>query len=173
MGDSEPEVVRQNNWLIMVDPAWGSTAESPPPVENIVGGWMVNEDGSTEPFRPNPKYRPDSESTPSDPIDAILRRVASGAQRLGDELVPRIRDSVVEVGCDGHNQPLIGTAPDGARCIVVATAELQKVGVDVDRWWPIHGAELAEIVPPGVDIFLNAAGRAPFKLAADALKRGQ
>ncbi|WP_062999930.1 hypothetical protein [Nocardia jinanensis] len=69
---------------------------------------------------------------------SVLRRVAAGDQLLGDELVSRIRDSVVEIGCDDHNRPLIGTAPDGVRCVVVATAELQKADVDVPRYPQIH-----------------------------------
>ncbi|WP_328387378.1 hypothetical protein [Nocardia sp. NBC_00416] len=58
-----------------------------------------------------------------------------------------------------------GSSPDGIGCVVVATAELQKTGIDVDRWRSVHGAELTEVVPTGVEIFLNPVGAAPFRLA--------
>ncbi|WP_169811218.1 type VII secretion system-associated protein [Nocardia amamiensis] len=162
--------IRHNDWFVLVDPAWNVTAAITPPTELIVGGWMLNDDGTTQPFRPNPRYRPSAETVPSDPIDAILRRIAAGERDLGEQLVARIHDAVVEIGCDGQRNPLVGTAPDGVDCIVVATAEIQKTGVDADRWVPVHGAELTDIIPTGTDIFLNPSGSAPFRLLSEARK---
>lgn len=108
---------------------------------------------------------------PSDPIDAVLRLAAVGA-RLGDELVRTIRDSIVEIGCDENDRPLLGAAPDGTPCVVVVTAELQKAHIDVDRWWPVHGGELAGLLPPGADVLLNPSGSAPLRLGANALRGG-
>jgi hypothetical protein len=170
VANSSP-MIRQDNWMVLADPAWDPTTPSGPPVESIVGGWLLNPDGTAQPFQSNPKYRPSSVAAPTDPVDAILRRIAAGENHLGDNLISTLRDTVVEIGCDPDKRPLIGTAPDGADCVVVATAELQKHAVDVDRWIPVCAAKLPDIIPPGVDIFLNPSGRVPFRLVADTLKQ--
>ncbi|MEV6432100.1 type VII secretion system-associated protein [Nocardia sp. NPDC051463] len=171
--DSTFAMIRQSNWYVLADPTWDTSSMTSPPSEMIVGGWMLNDDGSIGPFQPNPHFRPSAETVPTDPVDAILRRIAAGENQLGDELVATIRDTVVEIGCDAQGRPLTGKSPDGVDCAVIATAELQKGRIDVDRWVPLHGAELVDAVPPGVDILLNPAGRAPFRLAASAVASPQ
>lgn len=173
MDEADPDVVQQNNWFVMVDPTWETGENESLPVEMMVGGWMLNEDGSAGPFQPNPHYKPSSEDVPSDPIDAILRRIAGGDRELGDDLVSTVRNSVVEVGCNDEDQLLIGTSPDGADCVVIATAELQKANIDVERWIPVHGGSLTQIVPEGTDILLNPSGFAPFRLVTAALQRAE
>lgn len=170
MVNPPPEAIRHNNWFVLADPGWeqAGSAASPPP-HAIVGGWELREDGSTGPFRPNPRYRPGDPTVPTDPIDALLRLIAAGEQ-LGTELVNTIRDSIVEIGCDERNRPLLGTAPDNTPCVVIVTAELQKNHVDVDRWLPVDGGKLADIIPPGADLLLNPTGGAPFRLRADVLR---
>ncbi|MEU7769139.1 type VII secretion system-associated protein [Nocardia sp. NPDC049190] len=170
MGSPPPEAIRHNNWFVLVDPGWdqaGPTAS--PPADVIVGGWELRDDGSVGPFRPNPGYSPSAPTVPTDPIDAVLRLIAAG-QNLGTELVEAICDSIVEIGCDKHNQPLLGTAPDRTPCVVVASAELQKAHVDVDRWIPVLGGKLPDIIPPDADIFLNPAGGAAFRLRTETLR---
>ncbi|MCX4091752.1 type VII secretion system-associated protein [Nocardia sp. alder85J] len=155
---------------MLVDPVWNRTdPAAAPSVDVIVGGWELHIDGTTGPFRPNPRYRPSAASVPTDPIDAVLRLIADG-QRLGTELVDAIRDSIVEIGCDAHNQPLLGTAPDQTPCVVVATAELQKTHIDVERWIPVHGSTLIDIIPTSADVLLNPTGVAPFRLRTDTLR---
>jgi hypothetical protein len=153
--------------MVLVDPGWDGKSTSPP-ADAVIGGWELQPDGSTGPFRPNPRFRPSDPTMPTDPIDALLRRIAAG-ESLGTELVSTVRDSIVEIGCDEHNEPLLGTAPDNTPCVVVATAEAQKAHVDVDRWLPIHGNKLSHIIPSGTDVLLNPAGSAPFRLIADTL----
>lgn len=77
-----------------------------------------------------------------------------------------VRSAVVWIGCDKQGRPLIGTSPDGIACVVAATAEVQKIGIDVEQWRTVRGAELGEMVPTGVAIFLNPVGGAPFLLAS-------
>lgn len=163
---SVPGLIRQGDWFVLVDPAWDTSAQSMLPSDMMVGGWLREDDGTIGPFQPNPGYRPSADTVPTDPIDAVLRRIAAGAgDRLGDELTAMVHDAVVAIGCDEAGRPLIGSSPDGIGCVVVATAELQKAGIDVDRWLSVHGAKLVHIVPTGVEIFLNPAGAAPFRLA--------
>lgn len=162
---------RLDDWFVLLDPAWEPpTPSSPPPAEVIVGGWMVDDDGDPGPFQPNPSYVPASEATPTDPTDALLRRIGEGAS-AGSALISLVRNSVVELGCDEHDQPMVDSSPDGVSCVLVATAELQKLGVPVVRWWPVLGSELPGVVPPGTDILLNLNGHAPFRLSTDALSR--
>lgn len=170
MADPPPEAIRQGDWLLLVDPVYRPEPADPQlPPAVIVGGWRVTADGVVGPFEPNPEYVPPNETSPTDPVDAILRRIAAGEQ-LAADLVDSVRNTVVEIGCDEEGRPLIGTAPDGAYCVVIATAGMQKRGVDVDRWWPVLGGTLVDIVPPDTDLLLNPAGVAPFRLTVDALR---
>ncbi|MFE7802093.1 type VII secretion system-associated protein [Nocardia sp. NPDC057440] len=169
MNQPIPEtVIRQGDWFVLPAPSWDPDGPSAaPPPEAIVGGWMV-EDDTIGPFEPNPGYRP-ADDTPSDPIDAVLRLIAIG-EELGDELIATICHSVVEIGCGTDDLPIIGAAPDGAPCIVVATAAVQKQALDVDSWMRTLGSNLPEIVPQDVDIMLNPSGAAPFRLIMNAMR---
>ncbi|MET9487171.1 type VII secretion system-associated protein [Nocardia sp. NPDC006630] len=164
MDDPVPGVIRQGDWLVLVDPAWDAT-KGVVASGLMVGGWRRNADATIGPFQPNPGYKPSAATVPTDPIDAILRRIATGADHLGEELTATVRDCIVAVAYDEQGRPLIGTSPDGASCVFVATAEVQKIGLDVPRWGAVVGAKLTEFAPPGVDVFLNPAGAAPFRLA--------
>ncbi|MEV6430042.1 type VII secretion system-associated protein [Nocardia sp. NPDC051463] len=171
MDQSVPAVIRQGEWLVLVAPEWeSSTPTEHPPSEVIVGGWMMNENGSAGPFQPNPDYVPAGEATPTDPLDAILRLIAEGEPRLADEFVSIMLDSVVEIGCDEDNQPAVTTASDGIPCALIATAQWQKRGIAVDSWWPVVGSALPDIVPAGTDILVNPNGYAPFRLTVNALR---
>ncbi|MBF6296023.1 type VII secretion system-associated protein [Nocardia amamiensis] len=162
--------LRRDDWVVLLGTEWESaTPRSEPPLDIIVGGWMVDEEGKAGPFQPNPSYIPADEATPTDPVDTLLRRIAAG-EPVGNQLVALIRNSVVEIGCDEQDQPVVDTAPDGVPCVLVATAEVQKLDVIADRWWPVLGSDLPAVVPPGIDILLNANGAAPFRLAADILR---
>lgn len=169
MVEPPAEAVRNGDWFVLIDPVWsGSDTDGSPPVEAVVGGWELGADGSAGPFRPNPRYRPSGPEVPTDPVDAVMRRVAVG-ERLGADLVRMLRDSVVELGCDVSDRPLLGTTPDGTPCVVVVTAELQKKDVEVDRWLPIHGRFLADAVPSGAEVLINPTGSAPVRISVENL----
>ncbi|MEV0365465.1 type VII secretion system-associated protein [Nocardia fusca] len=169
MVEPPAEAVRNDDWFVLIDPGWdGPDAAGSPPVEAVVGGWELRADGTAGPFRPNPRYCPSGPEVPTDPIDAVLRRIALG-ERLGAELVRMLRDSVVELGCDESGRPLLGAAPDGTSCVVVVTAELQKEDVEVDRWLPVHGQVLADAVPSGAEILINPAGCAAMRISVESL----
>lgn len=160
--------VRQNNWLVLLDPNWRAPEpDAQPPVEVIAGGWMLDENGRTGPFQPNPKYVPGDATTPSDPTDAVLRMIADG-EPLGEQLIATIRDSIVFIACDAHNAPLVDTSPDGVPCVLIATAEIHKRRVSADYWWPVQGTTLSDIAPPGTDILLNPGSSTQFRMIAAA-----
>lgn len=167
-GESSADVVEQKQRLVLIDPGWDQCdLDRSPPEHLVVGGWDIV-DGVAGPFRPNRGYRPSASNVPTDPIDAILRTIVTGGQ-LGAELVAAIRNSIVEIGCDEENRPILGAAVDGISCVVVVTAEVQKALIDVDRWIPVRGHILPEIVPPDTDVLLNPEGAAPFRLCTEIL----
>jgi hypothetical protein len=162
--------VRQDNWFVLLDPNWHqATPDQPAPPEAIVGGWMLDEDGKAGPFQPNPDYLPGDDATPTDPTDAVLRLIIRG-ENVGDQLVPTVRDSVLEIAVDEADQPLVSVAPDGVPSVLVATASVHKERVAVERWWPVEGTTLGEIVPEGADVLLNPGGPASFRLSTEALR---
>lgn len=164
-------VIRRDNWLLLVDPNWhADTGEDTPPPEVMVGGWLLDNAGGTGPFRPNPHYVPLTDSTPSDPVDAILALITQGENRAG-EIVPALQNQVVQIACDENDQPVIGSAPDGVPCALVITAEIHKQRLSVPRWLPVVGRNLPEIVPPEADILVNPDGDRQFRLTHKALRR--
>ncbi|MET8800732.1 type VII secretion system-associated protein [Nocardia sp. NPDC004568] len=162
----------REDWVVQVDPRWEPAEPSQePPSSMILGGWMLEGD-IAGPFQPNPEYRPAGDDSPCDPVDAVVRRVGAGEDGVGvADVVSAVGNSMVDVGCDEHDEPLIGAAPDGVACIVVATAAVYRRAVDVERWNPILGESLLQVVPPDVDIMLNPEGPAPFRLRAEARGR--
>lgn len=168
MDEVSPAADSRQNWVVQVDPRWQpSDPMETPPTEMILGGWMLNGDIAGL-FEPNPGYLPPDDSSPCDPVDAALRR-AVGKEGAGADIVSALRHSIVDVGCDQDDHPLIGLSPDGVPCIVVATAEVYKRGVEVDRWYSVPGRVLPQLLPDDVDIMLNPEGPAPLRLCANAL----
>ncbi|WP_246350517.1 type VII secretion system-associated protein [Nocardia barduliensis] len=168
--EPQPVTIQRDDWMLLVDPGWKPVNPwSEPPPEAVIGGWMMDENGGAGPFQPNPGYLPGNDDTPTDPTDALLRSVAEG-KPVGDELLALIRNSVVEIVCDEQDQPMVDTAPDGVPCVLVVTAEAQKVDVGSGRWWPVLGSKLPAVIPSGTDILLNPGGPAPFRLASEVLR---
>ncbi|MEU7765439.1 type VII secretion system-associated protein [Nocardia sp. NPDC049190] len=168
MGDTGSDSGRREDWVVLVDPRWRSSAASDvPPSSMMVGAWMLDE-GVPGPFEPNPGYMPAEDGAPSDPIDAVLRLAADGAD-VGGEIVPAVRGAVVEVACDEHDQLMVGLSPDGIRCIAVVTAATHKRHVEAQRWNPVLGRMLPQVLPSGVDIMVNPGSPAQFRLRAEAL----
>ncbi|WP_460695854.1 type VII secretion system-associated protein [Nocardia thraciensis] len=166
-----PGTVRKDNWFLLLDPEWQANhSGSMPPGEAIIGGWMVDDAENTGPFQPNPDYVPRDASTPTDPTDALLRLIAGG-EPLGEQLVTTLRDSVVQIACNRENQPVVDSAPDGVPCVLVTTAGIHQQRLSADRWWPVVGGKLTDIVPTGADILLNPGGPAQFRLVTGALHR--
>ncbi|WP_159851083.1 type VII secretion system-associated protein [Nocardia sp. CY41] len=162
--------VRHGDWFVLFDPNWsGDPTRDTPPVEVMVGGWRLEENGTLGPFRPNPGYRPQTPDTSSDPIDALLRLIAAG-QDCGDQIVPTLLHTVVEIACDEDNRPRTALSPDDIPCVVVVTAELHKQHLPVPCWVSVLGSRLPEIIPDGTDVWVNPGSDHPFRLAATAIR---
>ncbi|MGW1742923.1 type VII secretion system-associated protein [Nocardia sp. NPDC001965] len=174
MADQAATVVQSGDWLVLVDPRWQETArEVMPSPGMILGGWVIGKDGVAGPFEPNPNYFPIDETVPTDPIDAVLRRSAEGDNVGGEEIIAALHSALVEIGCDNQNELLVRPAPDGVPCVAVATAALHKHRVKADRWWPVQGTVLADIVPADTDILLNPGSPAQFRLLARSLRSAE
>lgn len=159
---------RMDNWLVMVDPDWGGSGDQPPPTHVIVGGWPLDEQDEPGPFEPNPQFVPATPGTPTDPIDAVLRLIGQGREVV-DDLIPAVLDTIVEIAVGDDDSVLVGPAPDGEPCVVIATAPLHKAQIRVPAWRRLPGSALAGVVPDGVDILLNPGGPATMRLSTRAL----
>lgn len=161
-----------DNWALLVDPNWQAThPDQAPPNEAMVGGWLLDEAGQKGPFQPNPDFVPRDDVTPTDPTDAVLRLIARGEAGV-DELVASLRDGIVEIALHTEAEPLVVMSPDNVRCVLVVTAPAHRNRLDLapDQWAPLPGAELAEVIPEGLDILLNPDGPAGFRLVAEVLR---
>jgi hypothetical protein len=157
------------NWAMMLDPGWQPRhPDEQPPVEAMVGGWRLDENGNPGPFEPNPKYVPSSADSPTDPADAVLRLVADGKESV-DSVLPVIKDALLEIAAE-EGQPLVGPAPDGAPCVAVVTAPAHRQRVDAAEWYQLTAEQLLGALPADVDILINPGAHGSMRLLASALR---
>lgn len=157
--------------LLLIDRAWDPTEEQPdPPVEVLLGAWLVDADGRTGRFQPNPVYRPLSPDSPLDPVDAVLRNVAETGD--GAEDLPSVlRTATLGIAVDERGVALVRPAPDGVPAVLVATAHGHRRVADVPYWADITVRQLARALPDqGVDVLLNPAAPASMRLLASAIR---
>ncbi|WP_435206584.1 type VII secretion system-associated protein [Micromonospora sp. bgisy143] len=168
-------VDRQRNWLLLTDARWSApdegTAETTdvPPVEVIVGGWLVEPDGTVGRFTANPLYRPEDPASPTSPVDAAASLVATGRAGV-DVVLLALRDSLVDVALDSAGAVIVAPAPDDVPCVLVATGAVDRGRVDAADWRQVDLNELLTLLPDGVDVLLNPGGRRAMRLIADALQ---
>jgi hypothetical protein len=155
----------------LIDPAWQEqNTGGRPPVEAVVGGWLVAADGTTGRFNANPDYAPSSPDSPTDPVDATLRLVTKGEAET-DALLATLREAVFGVAVDAEQNPVIASAPDGVPSVLVTTAPAHRHRVEVEGWQEVTAAELAEVLPEqGVDVLINPGAMASMRILASALK---
>ncbi|WP_433119400.1 type VII secretion system-associated protein [Micromonospora sp. CA-246542] len=165
----------ERNWMLLLDEEWtdsdgeAADATAMPPAEAIVGGWLVERDGTIARFTANPLYQPKSPAAPTSPVDATAALVASG--RAGVEAVLlALRDSFVEVAVDGEGGVIVAPAPDGVPCVLVASGAVDQARVDAADWRQVDVGGLLTLVPDGVDVLLNPGGPRAMRLFADALR---
>jgi hypothetical protein len=161
----------RDDWAMLLDPAWQPRfPDEQPPVQAMAGGWPLDADGNPGKFEPNPGFVPATPTSPTDPIDAVLRLVADG-QAPVDEVIPTVRDAMLEVAVSDDGYPLIGPAPDGAPCVAVATAPLHRQRVpSVEHWGTVTAEQLLKLLPSDTDILLNPGAPGSMRLLASALR---
>ncbi|MGC4855688.1 type VII secretion system-associated protein [Micromonospora sp. DT4] len=166
---------RQRSWMLLTDARWNAPDEDEadatdvPPVAAIVGGWLVEPDGTVGRFTANPLYRPEDPASPTTPVDASAALVATGRAGV-DAVLLALRDSLVEVALDGEGGVIVAPAPDGVPCVLVASGAVDQARVDAAEWRQVDLDELLTLLPDGVDVLLNPGGPRAMRLFADALR---
>jgi hypothetical protein len=163
-----------DQWVFLLDPAWQAQAADDatsaegaesPPLEAVVGGWLVTADGSVGRFRANPDYEPSQPGSPTDPVDATLQLLLRG-EIDSDALFAVIKESVFDVALDADGRPIIAPSPDDVPSLLVSTAPAQRFRVHADDWRAeVSAAELGELLREyRVDVLFNPGGPASIRL---------
>ncbi|WP_217208924.1 type VII secretion system-associated protein [Streptomyces sp. AC550_RSS872] len=172
-GPPLPDAIRKGRWYVLPEQGLalrGLSGNRDLPMDLMVGGWPLDEDGRCGPFEPNPRYVPDSAAKPTDPIHALLRLLVKGHASV-DRLLALLRHTILEVAYDEQGRPRLVNAPNGALCLPVVTAALHTRRLPPARWERVLGRELPEVAPAGVDILLNPGDRAQVLLFTKGLSR--
>ncbi|GAB2649112.1 hypothetical protein GCM10027271_03400 [Saccharopolyspora gloriosae] len=169
--DDTPNQETEDQWILLVDPAWTPESDDArPPEEAVVGGWFVPADGTAQRFEPNPNYEPSSEDSATDPVDATLRLVVQG-QAEGDALLATLRDAVLSIAVDEQGEAIVVPSPDDVPSVLAVTAPAHSARLDVPNFREVSTRELAEALPDeGVDVLLNPGAPSSMRLLASALK---
>ncbi|MFD0784466.1 type VII secretion system-associated protein [Micromonospora azadirachtae] len=171
----QDDSLSDRKWMLLLDSDWTPPPEADdrsgavPPVESIVGGWLVDDDGTVGPFEPNPLYLPSGPDAPTGPVDAAAKLVVAGRAEA-DLVLLAMRDSLTEVAVDDEDDIIVAPAPDGVPCVLVATGAADQLRVEAAGWRQVSSAELVELLPDGVDVLLNPGGPASMRLFAGALR---
>jgi hypothetical protein len=163
-----------DQWVFLLDPAWQAQAADDatsaegaesPPMEAVVGGWLVTGEGSVGKFRANPDYEPSQPGSPTDPVDATLQLLMRG-EIDSDALFAVIKESVFDVALDADGRPIIAPSPDDVPSLLVSTAPAQRFRVHADDWRAeVSAAELGELLREyQVDVLFNPGGPASIRL---------
>lgn len=183
-GPGAEQAPGDDQWVFLVDPAWQPSPQDAdasgeavaqtegevqgPPLEAVVGGWLVAADGATGRFHANPGYQPSRPGSPTDPVDATLQLLVRG-EVDSDALFAVIRESVFEVALDEEQRPIVAPSPDDVPSLLVATAPAQRPRVHTDNWRAdVTAAELSELLRElGVDVLINPGSPASIRLIGD------
>ena len=157
----------RDDWLMLTDPHWRPTmVNEAPPFESVLGMWPVGEGGAIGPFRANTGYVPSDPNSPTDPLDALFRVVATGKGDL-DRLRSTLRDTLVDVAIGEDRQPIRRRSPDEVECLVVVTSAPHAARVDAADWLRIDAAGLVALLRAGVDALFNPDSPASVRLTAE------
>ncbi|SDY60033.1 hypothetical protein SAMN05216215_103030 [Saccharopolyspora shandongensis] len=181
----------EDQWVFLIDPAWQAqfaenaregdateeVSDGPaeqevevqgPPLEAVVGGWLVTADGTVGRFRANPDYVPSQPGSPTDPVDATLQLLVRG-EIDSDALFAVLKESVFDVALDAAGRPIIAPSPDDVPSLLVSTAPAQRHRVHADDWRAeVTAVELSDLLQEyQVDVLFNPGGPASVRLVGD------
>ncbi|MER5387744.1 type VII secretion system-associated protein [Saccharopolyspora sp. NPDC002686] len=168
---SVSEGVGERKWVLVLDPAWRPAVEGEaPPVEAVIGAWLLEADGSTGPFQPNPDYVPADEDSPTDPVDAAVRLVVRG-EYSETSVLSAMRDAMFGIALDEQGAAIVTQSPDGFPVVLVATAPAHARRLEVPSWQEISAQDLADSLPEsGLDLLVNPAAPASMRVVATSFK---
>ncbi|MFC9249895.1 type VII secretion system-associated protein [Amycolatopsis thailandensis] len=171
MSETAADESVESRLMFLLDPAFESEEGQDTPVDAIIGGWLIDGNGTRGRFQPNPEFRPRSAESPLDPVDALLRQLLGGAD-IADEFVAALSDAVLGVAVDEEGSALIRSSPDGVPCLVVATAFGHRGALgEHGRWLDVSVEDLAAALPAeGVDVLLNPDSTASMRVLAETVR---
>jgi hypothetical protein len=173
-----------DQWVFLIDPSWQAAAPEraeggaeKPPLEAVLGGWFVAEDGATSRFHANPDYEARTPDSPTDPVDAVLRLVVRGESEP-DQLLDVMAESVFGLAVNAENTPVVVMSPDDVPCVIAATAPAHSRRIaeveglqDVEAWAEVDLGQLVGVLPEeGVDVLLNPGATSSMRLIAATLR---
>lgn len=167
--DLSPARPDEPDGYVLVDPLWQPESEDDvPPLDAVIGLWPFDQDGGVGKFQGNPGYRPADANAPSDPLDAVLRLLVRDEASVA-ELRSMLRNTLFDLAvADGR--PLETTAPDGARCVLVATGAPHRARLRVPGWRRIDLEELVLVLADRVDVLVNPIGPASLRLTGEFMR---
>lgn len=170
MSDQGEGTGQEENWFLLMDPEWvPGEDDDVPPMESVVGVWPLAADGAVGRFLPNPDYRPLNPDSPTDPLDAVLRRMVEGTAEP-EHLQPLLQDTEFDLAMNGDGRPLIVPAPDDVLCAVIATAEQHRERVFAPMWRRVDLPELLDLLEDRFDLLINPDGPASVRLVGGLVR---
>jgi hypothetical protein len=184
--EETPVRLEGDQWVFLIDPSWqapaaekgeSGTGAEKPPLEAVLGGWFVSEDGATSRFHANPAYEATTPDSPTDPVDAVLRLVVRGESEP-DQLLDVMAESVFGLAVNAENTPVVVMSPDDVPCVIAATAPAHSRRIaevegleDVEAWAEVDLGQLVGVLPEeGVDVLLNPGATSSMRLIAGTLR---
>lgn len=155
------------SWLYVIDPAFDQAGEVPP--EGIVGAYRVDDSGNiTEEFTENPRYRPTPQALrfpePTDPLDALVQRVATG-WAAESALVDQLAASSLWLLAGPSNEIFVVDEDSERRAVWIFThpahAERSTPGRDLQR---MNAPQIVDAIPRGADLVVNPVAAASVRI---------
>ncbi|WP_433493515.1 type VII secretion system-associated protein [Micromonospora sp. CA-248089] len=101
----------------------------------------------------------------AEPLDALLRGMMRGDATV-EQVQSALRGSPLDLAMNGDGRPLVVRSFDDVRCVVVATSADERDRTFAPEWRRVEAAELAELLPDGIDVLVDPGGPEPVRLAA-------
>ena len=101
----------------------------------------------------------------AEPLDALLRRMMRGDATI-EQVQSALRGAPLDLAMNGDGRPLVVRSFDDMPCVVVATSAATRAATFAPGWRPVELAELAELLPDGIDLLVDPDGPEPVRLAA-------
>lgn len=168
------------SWYLLVDPDWDSDDldlddiddidEQQPPIEVVIGYWPVSDDGTIRPYQENPRYRPATEQSATDAIDAVLRMIYT-EDADAEHLLIVVRDAQFDLALAEDGNPMTAMSPDDVECVLVATGKSHQKRVPAADWQRVGIVELADLLPDDIDVLFNPDGPATSRVSGDFVRK--
>ncbi|MEU4791999.1 type VII secretion system-associated protein [Micromonospora tulbaghiae] len=101
----------------------------------------------------------------AEPLDVLLRRMMRGDAEV-EQVQAALRASPLDLAMNGDGRPLVVRSFDDTPCVVVATSADERARTFAPQWRRVEAAELAELLPDGIDVLVDPGGPEPVRLAA-------